>query len=62
LAATQLGQFSRSDRDLTWLHLVFLLGVMLMPFSTVLLTDYITCRLAVAVYWLNIRAARRPAA
>ncbi len=51
---TQLGQFRRSDRDLTWIHLAFLLGVSLMPFSTVLLADYITYRMAVAVYWLNI--------
>jgi uncharacterized membrane protein len=51
---TQLHQFGRSDRDLTWIHLVFLLGVSLMPFSTMLLADYITYRLAVAVYWLNI--------
>ena len=51
---TQLNQFSRSDRDLTWIHLAFLLGVSLMPFSTLLLADYITYRLAVAVYWLNI--------
>ena len=33
---------------------MFLLGVSLMPFSTMLLADYITYRLAVAVYWLNI--------
>jgi uncharacterized membrane protein len=51
---TQLSHFSRSDRDLTWIHLVFLLGVMLMPFSTTLLADYITYRLPVVVYWLNI--------
>jgi TMEM175 potassium channel family protein len=51
---TQLHQFRRSDRDLTWIHLVFLFGVSLMPFSTMLLADYITYRLAVAVYWLNI--------
>jgi len=51
---TQLNQFRRSDRDLTWIYLVFLLGVSLMPFSTMLLADYITYRLAVTVYWLNI--------
>ena len=51
---TQLNHFSRSNRDLTWIHLVFLLGVVLMPFSTMLLADYISYRLAVAVYWLNI--------
>jgi uncharacterized membrane protein len=50
---TQLGHLSRSNRDLTWIHLAFLLGVSLMPFSTMLLADY-TYRLAVAVYWLNI--------
>ena len=51
---TQLSQFRRSDRDLTWIHLMFLLGVSLMPFSTMLLADYLTYRLAIAVYWLNI--------
>lgn len=51
---TQLNQFGRSNRDLTWIHLAFLLGISLMPFSTMLLADYITYRLAVAVYWLNI--------
>lgn len=51
---TQLNHFTRSNRDLTWIHLVFLLGVSLMPFSTMLLADYITYRLAVAVYWINI--------
>ena len=51
---TQLSQFRRSDRDLTWIHLMFLLVVSLMPFSTMLLADYLTYRLAIAVYWLNI--------
>lgn len=51
---TQLNQFRRSDRDLTWIHLAFLCCISLMPFSTMLLADYITYRLAVAVYWLNI--------
>lgn len=51
---TQLSLFRRSSRDLTWIHLAFLLGVSLMPFSTMLLADYITYRLAVAVYWFNI--------
>lgn len=51
---TQLNQFRLSNRDLTWIHLAFLFGVSLMPFSTMLLADYITYRLAVVVYWLNI--------
>ncbi|HLZ62931.1 MAG TPA: TMEM175 family protein [Ktedonosporobacter sp.] len=51
---TQLNHFTRSDRTLTWIHLIFLLGVSLMPFSTGLLGAFITFRLALVVYWLNI--------
>lgn len=50
----QLDRFARSDRNLTWIHLAFLLGVSLMPFSTSLLAGFITYRLALAVYWLNL--------
>jgi len=31
---TQLNQLARSNRDLTWIYLGFLLAVSLMPFST----------------------------
>ncbi len=51
---TQLNHFTRSNRNLTWLHLAFLLAVTLMPFSTGLLAAFITFRLAIVVYWLNI--------
>lgn len=51
---TQLERLERSDRDLTWIHLVFLLGVTLIPFSTALLSEYVTYRSALAVYWLNL--------
>jgi uncharacterized membrane protein len=51
---TQLHHLRRTNRDLSWIHLVFLLFVSLMPFSTVLVADYITYRLAIVVYWLNI--------
>jgi len=51
---TQLNHFTRSNRHLTWIHLAFLLIVTLMPFSTSLLATFITFRLALAVYWLNI--------
>ena len=51
---TQLNQLARSDRNLTWIHLGFLLGVSLMPFSTGLLAEFTTYRLALAVYWLNL--------
>ena len=51
---TQLNLFTRSDRHLTWIHLAFLLAVTLMPFSTGLLAAFITFRLTLVVYWLNI--------
>ncbi|HEV2659432.1 MAG TPA: TMEM175 family protein, partial [Ktedonobacteraceae bacterium] len=51
---TQLNHFVRSDRNLTWIHLGFLLAVTLTPFSTGLLASFITYRIALVVYWLNI--------
>jgi uncharacterized membrane protein len=51
---TQLNLFASADRDLTWLQLAFLATVALMPFSTSLLADFITFRLALAEYWANI--------
>jgi len=53
---TQLESFTRSTRKLTWIHLAFLLGVTLMPFSTGLLAQDTTYRLSMAVYWLNLFA------
>jgi TMEM175 potassium channel family protein len=51
---TQVNHLRRSNRDFTWIQLVFLLFVVLMPFSTALVADYITYQLAIVVYWLNI--------
>jgi uncharacterized membrane protein len=51
---TQLNRFARADRDLTWIHLAFLLLVTLMPFSTAVLARFITFRVALIAYWLNI--------
>ena len=52
----QLSHFARSDRHLTWIHLVFLFSVSLMPFSTSLMAEFITLRTALLLYWLNILA------
>jgi uncharacterized membrane protein len=52
--ATQLNKLKRSDRDLTWIHLAFLLMVTFVPFSTKLLAAFITYRTALVIYWLNI--------
>ncbi len=51
---TQLNYFSRSDHRLTWIHLVFLLAVVFMPFSTALLAQFISFRLPMLIYWLNL--------
>ncbi|HLN47583.1 MAG TPA: TMEM175 family protein, partial [Magnetospirillaceae bacterium] len=51
---TQFATFVRSDRDLTWIHIGFLLVVTLTPFSTSLLAEFITYRVALLVYWFNI--------
>jgi len=46
----------RSDRHLNWLSLFFLLFVSILPFTTAFLSEYITFKLAIGVYWLNIFA------
>lgn len=51
---TQLSKLKRSERTLTWIHLVFLLMVTMVPFSTKLLAAFITYRTALVIYWLNI--------
>jgi uncharacterized membrane protein len=51
---TQLDRLARSDRDLAWLHIAFLCAVSLVPFSTALLAEFITYRVALVVYWSNI--------
>jgi uncharacterized membrane protein len=51
---TQLNLFERTDRDLTWIHIGFLATVSLMPFSTAVAAAFITFRVALLVYWVNI--------
>ena len=51
---TQLSHFADSDRHLSWIHLAFLAAVATMPFTASLLSTYVTFRLALVVYWLNI--------
>ncbi len=50
----QLSHLERSTRDLTWTHLVFRVVVSLMPFSTALMAEFISFRVALLIYWLNI--------
>jgi uncharacterized membrane protein len=51
---TQLNHLDRSNRSLTWMHIIFLFGVTLVPFSTRLLAEFPVYRTALIVYWLNI--------
>ena len=51
---TQLNHLARSDRSLSWIHLVFLFAVSITPFSTMLLAEFPAYRVALIVYWLNI--------
>ena len=51
---TQLNHLAEGTRDLTWIHLGFLFAITFMPLSTRLLGEFITYRLALGFYWLNI--------
>jgi len=51
---TQFNLFTKSDRNLTWIHIAFLFAVTLLPFSTALLAEYLTFRVALLVYWFNV--------
>lgn len=53
---TQLHFLARSDRDLAWIHIVFLAFITLIPFTTTLLAQFIGYRLALLAYWANILA------
>jgi uncharacterized membrane protein len=50
----QLNSFTRSDRHLSWIHMLFLFAVSFMPFSTRLLAGFIAYRSVLLVYWANI--------
>jgi len=51
---TQLNHLARSNRDLTWIHLGFLLAVSMTPFSTTLLAQFSIYQAALLLYWANI--------
>ncbi|WP_118972957.1 TMEM175 family protein [Taibaiella koreensis] len=44
----------KSDRNLNWINLLFLLFVSILPFTTAFLGDYIHYKLSIGIYWLNI--------
>jgi uncharacterized membrane protein len=54
---SQLNYLRRTDRGLSWIHLLFLFAVSMMPFSTTLLAEFTSYRTALLVYWANILLA-----
>ncbi|MBL7707245.1 MAG: DUF1211 domain-containing protein [Taibaiella sp.] len=52
--AAQLEHIKKSDRNLIWINLLFLLFVSVLPFTTAFLGDYIDHNFAIGIYWLNI--------
>jgi len=51
---TQLNHLARSDRSLSWIHILFLFTVSITPFSTTLLAEFPEYRTALVAYWVNI--------
>jgi uncharacterized membrane protein len=51
---TQLSNCTSADRHFGWIHLAFLAAVAVMPFTASLLSGFITFRVALLLYWLNI--------
>ena len=52
----QLSYIRRVDRPLLWINLLFLLWVVLVPFSTALLSEYPKAQIAITIYGLNLIA------
>ncbi|MCX8525378.1 TMEM175 family protein [Chryseobacterium formosus] len=52
--SSQFEHIKKSDRNLIWINLLFLLFVSLLPFTTAFLGDYIDHNFGIAIYWLNI--------
>lgn len=52
--STQFHYIEKSDRNLNWINLFFLLFISIIPFTTAYLSQYITFRFAIFLYWLNI--------
>lgn len=52
--SAQYTYIERSDRNLNWISLFFLLAVSILPFTTAFLSEYIHFRFAIGVYWFNI--------
>ncbi|PWU01901.1 MAG: DUF1211 domain-containing protein [Bacteroidetes bacterium] len=52
--ALQYSYIEKSDRNLNWFNLFFLMFVSVLPFTTAFLSEYIEFKFAIFLYWLNI--------
>ncbi|MCO6496425.1 MAG: DUF1211 domain-containing protein [Chitinophagaceae bacterium] len=52
--SAQYKHITGSDRNLSWINLLFLLTVIMLPFTTSFLGNYVEFKFPIAVYWLNI--------
>ena len=52
--SAQFKYIKSSDRNITWINLLFLLFVSVLPFSTAFLGDHISFKFSILLYWLNI--------
>jgi uncharacterized membrane protein len=52
--SSQYKHILKSDRNLNWINLLFLLFVTMLPFTTSFLGDYTHFKFPVFVYWFNI--------
>ncbi len=52
--SSQFLVIGKSDRNLMWLNLSFLLFVTVIPFTTAFLSEYMDFKFAVGIYWLNL--------
>lgn len=52
--SAQFRHIEKSDRNLTWINLLFLLFVSTLPFSTAFLGDHIEYKFSILLYWFNI--------
>ncbi len=52
--SAQYKYIEKSDRNLSWINLLFLLTVIILPFSTSFLGNYVEYKFPLGIYWLNI--------
>ena len=52
--STQFHYIEKSDRNLNWINLFFLLAISIMPFTTAFLSEYIQFHFSVLLYWFNL--------